>query len=308
MNNHTKGRLLLPLILLTALTALLLSGCSGRPGGGSPFGKEEAKPKIDKSIAVKTDNVIRTTLDQWLPLSGDVSAKGAVSVVPDVTGKISRILVSEGTYVRKGQILAQVDPSRPGMQYTESPVKAPISGTVTALYGEIGAVAAPQQPLMEIGRLQDLEIVTQVPERFIYQIEKGNPARVSTEALPGQVFDAVISDLAPVLNPVSRTMEIALALTSGKEWIKAGMFVDIELLSSTKEDILVIPDDAVFQMNDGDFVFVIRQGRAYLREVIPGLRTKGVVEIVEGLEENEEVVIAGRNLLSDDTAVRVVNQ
>ena len=93
-----------------------------------------------------------------LEVNGDVIPDSSVDLYADNSGKLSRLYVELGDYVRKGQIIAEVDPSKPGMSYTANPVKAAISGTVTSLPMDIGATVSTQVPLATVGQLQHLQV------------------------------------------------------------------------------------------------------------------------------------------------------
>ena len=97
--------------------------------------QEEVVSSAEQEViyAVNASRVVESNLDDYLQFGGDVSAKSSIDIIPDTSGKLARLLVEVGDVVKKDQIVAEVDPSRPGMTYSFSPVKAPVSGTVTSL-------------------------------------------------------------------------------------------------------------------------------------------------------------------------------
>ncbi len=78
-------------------------------------------------IAIK---IKKGTLSDYLSLNGDIDTKVKADIFPDAAGKITSLRVKLGTYVKKGQVIATLDPSRPGSVYLNSPVRAPISGYI----------------------------------------------------------------------------------------------------------------------------------------------------------------------------------
>ena len=195
-------------IIKTAAGALtlgvLLASCGNLPPRPGQANEEE---QVEKRFNIKTAPVTRQELSSYIVLSGDVEASGSIDVYPSAAGKVVSLPVSLGDYVRKDQILGQVDPSMPGLNYAASPVKAPISGTVTAVNMSMGQTVSQQMPVVTIGQLDELEIKTQVPERFIHQVAKGQKAVISSSA-SDRTFEARVTEISPVLNQSSRTMAI----------------------------------------------------------------------------------------------------
>ncbi|MDD7015242.1 MAG: efflux RND transporter periplasmic adaptor subunit, partial [Spirochaetales bacterium] len=94
------------------------------------------KKEADSEVIVYAVNCLKVSegnLDEYIEQGGDVDSVNAVNVLPDMSGKISGIVAKVGQYVTKNQVIAYVDASRPGYDFSESPVKAPIAGRITAI-------------------------------------------------------------------------------------------------------------------------------------------------------------------------------
>ncbi|MBI9103710.1 MAG: efflux RND transporter periplasmic adaptor subunit [Spirochaetales bacterium] len=293
--------------------SLAISSCGNFPPGRS--GSDEAAagkgpagtdaPVVEKSYNVRAAMVSEQELSSYIDLSGDVEASVSVDVFPDAAGKLLTLNVKPGSTVRKDQIVGTVDPSRPGMNYAESPVKAPISGTVTAVNADPGSTVAQQMPLITIGKIDRLIITTQVPERFLYMVENGQEAMISTTAAPAEEFSARITGISPIVNPVSRTLEIELTIT-GRSPVKAGMFVGVRLITSTEENALVIPEKALIRRNNETYVYRVTGDVSEKVLVKLGLESAGLIEIIEGLSEGDQVITEGASLLSDGAKIKVL--
>lgn len=302
-----KNKLKLTFGVIIALS-LALTSC-GKPTASSEESSNKPTP-LTTSYNVRTATVIRQELSSYLDLSGDVEASVSVDVYPDTAGILANINVELGSHIRKNQIIAYIDPAKPGMNYAANPVKAPISGTITALNVDPGTTVSPQVPLVRIGQLDSLIITTQVPERFIYMINPEQKALITTTALPGTAlsegkFNAQVSSISPVVNPVSRTMGIKLKV-SGDSAVKAGMFVGIRLITSTQKDALVIPEKALIRRNLETFVFRVNGDNAEKVVVTLGMESEGLFEILRGLSEGDQVITEGVSLLSDGSLIRIL--
>ncbi len=281
---------------------LLLASCGNIPGKKGETAEQE---QVDKRFNIKTSLVTRQELSSYIVLSGDVEATGTIDVYPNAAGKIISLPVSLGDYVRKDQVIGQIDPSMPGMNYASSPIKAPISGTITAVNMEMGQTVSQQMAVATIGQLDELEITTQVPERFINQVEKGQKAIVSSSA-SDRTFEARVTELSPVVNQSSRTMAVKLKM-DGNSFVRAGMFVSIRLITSTSSNALTIPENALIVRNEDRFVFLIDGETAVKTSVTTGKESSGFIEILSGLSEGDEIATEGKTLLSDGSKVRIVN-
>ncbi|MGM0673432.1 MAG: efflux RND transporter periplasmic adaptor subunit [Spirochaetota bacterium] len=293
--------------------SLLLAGC----GPGGPFGGESSEEATEAPVdaseqtafAVNTTQSVSGEIKDYIQLNGDVQAASSVDVYPDTEGEVVTMAVREGENVSKDETIAEVDRSRPGQQFVPSPVEAPISGTLVERYVDVGATVSPSAPIATIAETGELEVRTQVAERFISFIEVGQPATIVLAAYPGVRFDARVSELSPVVDPATRTMRVMLEFVERHSRVKAGMFVEIRLVTQHKRDIVKVQSDAVVQRFETPYVFVRSdEDTVEQREVSLGIQIGEQVEITDGLDAGETVVIQGQSLLEDGASVRVIDE
>lgn len=296
----------LPFILMAA--AILSSALVSCKGKSEKTAKEEETETI---YAVNADIVQAGNLDDYLEFGGDVSSVSAVDVYPDAAGKISRIRVSVGDLVKKDQIIAYVDPSRPGMNYSENPVKAPISGRVTSFPPTIGTMVSQSYSIAKISDTDELQIKVNVAERFISRIRENQTAIVSFDACPGVEFKARVFEVSPVLDTTSRTMLAKLKVEPADSRIKAGMYARVKLITDTIEGAVVIPNDAIVYRDGKPYVFTAKSESAEssvnMVSVKEGLSVDNKTEIQEGLKEGDVIIVKGQSLLSDGSKVKILS-
>ncbi|MBQ0002178.1 MAG: efflux RND transporter periplasmic adaptor subunit [Treponema sp.] len=295
------------IILAAVITAIVLTSFTG-------CSKQEAnkgKGDVEAVFAINAYKVSPTTLDDYLEFGGDVDAASSVAVMPDTAGKISQIYVKVGQKVTKGQILCAVDASRPGMVFAASPVRAPVDGTVTYFPVVIGTSVAQSSVVAKVASITKLEIETSVPERFISRISMNQKAKLSFNAYPGETFDAHITEISPVLDTSSRTMNIKLSIDKNDPKIKIGMYAKIHLVTEHKENVTVLPYGTVITRKGENYVFIVEQdgeqSKAVLSPVKVGIRVDNYQEILQGVTNGDIVVIKGQTLLSDGSLVNVVS-
>lgn len=296
----------LPFILMAAaiLSSALVS-CKGKSE------KTEKEEETETIYAVNADIVQAGNLDDYLEFGGDVSSVSAVDVYPDAAGKISRIRVSVGDLVKKDQIIAYVDPSRPGMNYSENPVKAPISGRVTSFPPTIGTMVSQSYSIAKISDTDELQIKVNVAERFISRIRENQTAIVSFDAYPGVEFKARVFEVSPVLDTTSRTMLAKLKVEPADSRIKAGMYARVKLITDTIEGAVVIPNDAIVYRDGKPYVFTAKsessESSVNMVSVKEGLSVDNKTEIQEGLKEGDVIIVKGQSLLSDGSKVKILS-
>ena len=168
-------------------------------------------------------------------------------------------------------------------------------------------------PAARIARTEDLELRTYAPERFVSKMRAGLAVEVSLAAWPGQVFPAVLREVAPVLDPASRTLELRIAFRSRDTRLKAGMFASVKVITQDKSSVVKVPAEAVIKRFDETFAFIVEPDPAnpgsFLarkRTVATGILIDGVFEIREGLADGEDVVVRGQTLLEEGVPVNVV--
>ncbi|MDR2759831.1 MAG: efflux RND transporter periplasmic adaptor subunit [Spirochaetaceae bacterium] len=306
------------LIFFTYRNRIVLSGVGGQapearsapgapPPGGSGQGGGQGGPGRN-ATAVRVAPVSRGTIEKYLVVNGDVIMRTQVSIFPTVGGKLTEIRLQPGDTVWKGQIVAMVDPSRPGEVYSQSPVVSTITGTILQAPLNPGDTVSAQTSLYLVGDPGSLAVETFIPERFATVIRRGLEAQAVFEAMSGESFSATVDEVSPILDPASRTLKIQLRFNHQDPRIKGGMFVTLSLVTESAVDIPVIPREAVINTYGSWIVFVVDQNnRAERREITLGLENETFVEVASGADLGETVVIAGQNFLTDKDPVRIID-
>jgi multidrug efflux pump subunit AcrA (membrane-fusion protein) len=267
-----------------------------------------------RSAAVVQVTTVGTgTIENSVIINGDVLARNQVSIFPTVGGKLVEARVTIGDRVARGNIVAMVDPSRPGEVFSFSPVVSTISGTVLQAPYSVGDTVSAQSALYVLGDLSGLRVETFVPERFVSSIMQGLRAMVWFEAIPGENFLAEIDEVSPVLDPASRTLRIRLRFinSQGREHIdpaiRAGMFATVSLVTRTRTNVPIIPRSSAINTYGHWIVFIVDEKNIARRhEVELGIENEDSFEVLSGVSLGDQVVIQGQNFLTDGDPVRIV--
>jgi multidrug efflux pump subunit AcrA (membrane-fusion protein) len=271
---------------------------------GSQAGQNRTTQPAANAITVSAKIMERESIQQVIKLNGDVSSQSAVSVFPDTSGKIIRILKNLGDTVRQGEIIAYVDPSRPGAAYVESPVISPVEGTITSLPVTGGLTVSPSTVIATIGSLDKLKITIYVAEKYSAYLRQNLPAYVAFTSSPGIEYNAWVSSVSPVVNNKNRTIETTLNLASQDLRIKEGMFAAVRLVIREERNTLVIPRSAIKDYNGEDTVYIIDEEETARRvPVTVGLTNDSEAQILSGFNPGDRVITAGA--VTDGSPVRI---
>lgn len=294
----TKKRLLKIAIAVAVLVAL----------ANLPKKKMQMPPMEETVYTVKTQQVSRSDLQEYLRLNGTVKAENTISVYPDIGGKLTRVPVTLGTYVKKGQLIAEVDPSSPGSYYSASPVYAPISGYITSLPLTTGTTVTTSSVIATIGNIEKLQIECKIPESKIAVLQNGLTAEVGLEAYKGVTFPAHVFRISPVVDETSRTKEMYLLFDTDDTRINAGMYVKIRLNTVLHENAITVPTDCIQSQSGEQYVYVYNAADSSVsrRVITTGATVDGVAEVTEGLTDGEIIVISGMQVLADGVKVKEV--
>ena len=290
--------------------ALLLLSCGNRSraAGAGPARNGAAQNAEPETVyAVSVYKAGEGVLDDYLEFGGDIAASSSVDILPDTAGKVSRVYVSVGDYIEKDGVIADIDASRAGMNYTTNRVKAPISGTLTSFTPSVGSTVAPSVPMGQISNTATLEVKTAVPERFVSRVALGQRAELLFDAWPGKTFGAFVTQISPVLDTSTRTMPVKLQISPADSRVKVGMYARVKLITDKKKGI-VVPYSALINRGGQTRVCVVgSDNKVTLKTVEAGIRVDDWVELLSGVDAGDSVVVKGQSLLDEGSAVNIVH-
>ena len=319
MKNKIVKRIIFTLCVIIAVGIIIYvskggskKGMPGMPGGmpENMHGMPDFGISQSESIhSVKTEFIEPKDLQEYISLNGNIQANNTISVYPQIGGKITSVFVTLGSTVKRGDKIAEIDPSSPGNYYEATPVYAPISGTITALPLTVGTSVNTQTAIAQIGNIEELQIKARVPERDIASLKNGLSAEVTLFAYKNQIFDAHVIRVSPIVDEVSRSKEIYLSFDKKDERINAGMYAKIKLNTILHKDVFVISYDAVQTEEDETIIFVVNDDNTVSkRKVELGVNVDGYVEILSGVSAGEKVVVSGIQSLSEGAKIKEINK
>ena len=195
---------------------------------------------------------------------------------------------------------------------TYSYIRAPFAGYVAERNLDTGAYVSSataststmSRGIMSLHDINTVRVLIEVVERDIPLVQVGQKAELRAEAYPDHVFAGTVTRIVQALNRATRTMTVEIDLPNGDRRLKGGMFARVEVLVGTHRQALQIPIDAVSRLEDAQYVYVVRDGKARRVEVEVGARSGNRIEISRGLTGDESVIVSGKDLVHDGRPVQ----
>jgi multidrug efflux pump subunit AcrA (membrane-fusion protein) len=239
--------------------------------------------------------------------SGAISARSEVTIYPKVSGKLARNLVEMNDDVSPAQVVALVDRDEVGYDYKQYEVRGNAKGTVAKVFLNPGAAVNPNTPLCQIVEIDFVKAIVPVPEGQIRFVSVGHSALVISPAYPDQKFPGKVTNISPLANPASRTIDVEIGVANPRHLLKPGMFVQADLVLERRKAML-IPFSAVTEREGRKVVFVVQDSTAVMKPVTTGIAMKDSIEITGGLQLGNRLVITGTELLNDRDKIRVAGK
>lgn len=296
-----------------------------------------------RKIPVTVEQVQKGTLERKIPLGGLLKAQEQVMLAAKNPAlKVISVPVEVGDYVAVGTPLVIFDSREIDLQLNQAQLayernkelfaagaisqfqleqaettltnlqlqqencvlSSTINGyvaSVTAVEGQLAGAA----PLVTVVNTEELELTIQVGESFVSSLEKGRKMPVNVTAVSEEPVEAVIKTIAPQADAMSKAFPVTLTLKNAQNKLKDGMYGEVELVVERRHQVIVIPQYAVLDAEDGKTkqVFVVENGMAKKKAVELGLTLGDQAEIVKGLQTGEMLVVEGQYGISDGSPV-----
>ncbi len=197
-------------------------------------------------------------------------------------------------------------------------LRAPFDGRISIRQVELGQVVAPGTPVASLQSVSPILAEFWLPQQALADVRVGQKARVRTDAFPAASWEGEITTVNTEVDVATRNVRVRATVPNGDGRLRPGMFANVEVLSSEKRPVLMIPATAVMYAPYGDSVFAIepkkdeKSGKETLvarqKFVRLGDRRGDFVAVVSGLDAGERVVASGAFKLRNGTSVAVNDQ
>jgi multidrug efflux pump subunit AcrA (membrane-fusion protein) len=260
---------------------------------------------------------------QALFQAGGISKKDLEASQMDLTTAENELRLAEQTLVLRAKSLnpndralaaarvqaAQQRVATLDAQLSYATIRAPISGVVTDQFQYEGEFAAAGGKLVNIADISQVIVKAPFSDTVTAQLKVGDPAKVVPTDTTAEEMTGQVSLISRASDPLNRTVEVWVTLANGAGRLRANGAAQVTAATLTKNDAIVVPASAVTldasNANEGTVMVVDAANVAHETKVVIGIRTPDKIEISEGLQGGETVVIEGNYALPDGTKVEV---
>lgn len=278
------------------------------------------KVSVDKGDVVKVDQVLATIevpemIADMKKFEADAKvAEVDLSRLLDAQKKAADLVVPQ--MLDKARGASEV--ARANMQRTQTlldfaKITAPFSGLITQRFVDSGAFvpsatsgsAAQNAALFTIMETTTLRAQVAMPELDAALAAKGQPVKVSIEALPGKTFDAKVSRTAGAIDEATRTMLVEADLPNPDGALRPGFYATVKVGVDHHDNALTVPVEALAMEKTNAFVFKVADGKAKKTAVTLGFNDGARAEVLTGVAEGEPVILVGKATFTDGQSVQI---
>jgi membrane fusion protein, macrolide-specific efflux system len=283
---------------------------------GAAYAGHRWYPRKDAAPAMRETAAERGDLEVTILATGVVQPRNRLEIKPPIAGRLDDILVREGDAVKKGQVLAWMSSNERAALldaarakgpkelahweelYKPAPLIAPLDGVVIDRKVEPGQTATAQDILFVMS--DRLVVKAQVDETDIGRVKPGQETALTLDAFPDRPVDGKVEHIAFEATTVNNVTiyEVDVLPAEVPEFMRSGMTANVTFVVERKEDVLLVPADAVQQREGRSTVRVPGPdgGGPAAREVETGLTDGRRVEVVSGLREGDKVLVQSMRL------------
>jgi multidrug resistance efflux pump len=187
-------------------------------------------------------------------------------------------------------------------------IKAPISGVVNQVNVQVGDMAGAGVPAVHIVEISRVKLNLQVSEREVVRLSQGQNVTVALDVQPDVLVEGRVTNITPAADARTGLFAATVELANDQGILKPGMYGTAHVVVKEIQDVLAIAERAVFTAEGRPAVYVVRDEVAHLVPVELGARSDNFVEIKSGIQADDEVIIRGREFVTDGAPVRVVER
>ncbi len=188
-------------------------------------------------------------------------------------------------------------------------VKAPFNGVITALpYYSQGVKIEQNQDMVGIMDFDQLVLDITLPAQAFGKVAPGQKSLITNYSASSDTAQGMVTQLSPVLDVATRSFKGRMTVTNENNQMRPGMFVNAAIIVQQKDSVLTVPPEVVLSQMGGRFVYIVEGETAKKRIVQVGLETKDRIEIIDGIQVGEQIVVKGFETLRDGSKVKIADK
>lgn len=206
---------------------------------------------------------------------------------------------------------AQVAQSQAGVnsvqiQINNATITSPISGIVAAKDVEVGQMAGGQSGSVTVIDSTTVTAEITVPDKILGKIQVGQSIPVVITALENKEVTGVIETISPQANSKDSSYIVKIKIDNPNGELKAGMFAKVLVQAENKDNVLIVPNQAIKMENGVNYIFIVENSKIRKVAVNTGISDNKFTEVSGNIKENDDIITEGQSILADGEKVNVV--
>ena len=189
----------------------------------------------------------------------------------------------------------------------KSLISSPLKGTIKTRHIKVGEFVRKGDKLVEILDIDRILVKVNIPEQEILSIQVGQNVEVALYIMEKKTFLGRVKNIGLEADSSNRTFPVEILVDNKERQLRAGMLARATFTKNVDQDQIVIPRHTVLERDQGRVVYVFEDGKAFRRDITIGLSQLDQVQVVQGLNKGELIVVEGHTKLTDGEEVNVVN-
>tara|TARA_B100000929_G_C15386127_1_gene379575 strand:- start:16 stop:858 length:843 start_codon:yes stop_codon:yes gene_type:complete len=209
------------------------------------------------------------------------------------------------------QRLTQADRSRLNrdlamINLRKSFISSPLKGTVKIRHVKVGEFVRKGDPLVEILDLDKVLVKVNIPEQEIMEIREGENVEVELYALSDRQYLGTVKTIGLEADSRSRTFPVEIMVDNQKRELRPGMLARVTFSKKISDEQIVVPRHTILERDNGRVVFLVDQDKAVKRMISTGQSLQDRVQVMEGLNVGDLLVVEGHTKLTDGEPIRIL--
>jgi len=273
-----------------------------------------AQAGVDKAISgIKSAEATAYEAKASYNRNAQASLSGAVSAdVLDKSQQQTKVAEAELNQAQTAKIEAekQVIKAQASLQFAQAQlaytvIGAPFDGLIVKRSRDAGDIVVPGSMILDMISLDQLWVSAWVDETLLGRLNVGQTAKIVFRSAPQAELPGKIARISPQADRETREVLVDVTVDRLPQLWAVGQRAEVYIETDRKENVLVIPQRVVVWRQGQPGVFVVEKGKAYWRKIVPGIEGKEAVEVADGLQAGQNVIIPGPSALKDRRAVKV---
>lgn len=302
-----------PLVEVSAVSAVDVSQEGDYTASVEPFKTNNISSSTPNRIKqILVDEGSRVSKGQRLVVLDDVNSAQLKVRLDNAKRELDRarklLDIGAGTQQQVDGLQAEYDAQRRQLENVleNTVLTAPMSGVVTARNYDPGDMTG-SLPILTIDQVHPVKVVVHVTENDFPKVRKNMPVKISLDSYPGEEFSGHVYLISPTVDPATRTFTVEITIENPGDKILPGMFARVNMGFGSANRV-VVPDRAIVKMpgSGNKYVYVYSNGRVSYNKVELGRRMDNTYEVISGVNDGDQVVIAGQSRLADGVEVEIL--